>query len=543
MKTALWRRAQSTPHVPAGSGRVGCEDRVAWLLRANRVYGTDKGFATGSNFAKAFRGNGFRRSIDGAQLTRWERAAQRAGHAVLRRYEELLNLPPYRLVSIADSVYRSTEGRPGRSYLDREIDADSPDVRRHTEQLIDKARGDDRMNGADWDVLTCNLCAMPSVFLYPSTLWNDLVDRLLAEMIISDGLGWLQRSEALHRLLGHPVGAPVVIAACAALVADPGNQVFVDPLTQLESSPHPDAAGKIIGQILNPTNDHALRGAWCSVAEKVGRGHFAPDELKVLCHHAVELLDTDRQHPACRLAAAELLRQTDYATSQPLASAVRKITRADRHSREVLLSGRVVSGEVAKAITARVGMLAVSMLPRDVLGEDPMLIRLLDEMLFHPQVSKRSNATFLVGATPYRVPVVRALTLELTNRAVLEDAAIAPAMVSTVALLGDDATRKFLERLVLATGVPSFIPEAALWVLGHAAGQCDDTFWARAIRRYRGHLGNMRGIVYALGLTRNMPMLQACRGDPSLPAGARRAAAWWLNMPARILDSTVKAGP
>jgi hypothetical protein len=53
----------------------------------------------------------------------------------------------------------------------------------------------------------------------------------------------------------------------------------------------------------------------------------------------------------------------------------------------------------------------------------------------------------------------------------------------------------------------------------------------------------MRGIVYALGLNRNMPMLQACHGDPSLPTGAHRAAAWWLNMPARILDSTVKAGP
>jgi hypothetical protein len=150
----------------------------------------------------------------------------------------LLNLPPHGLVAIADALYRAVEGRPGRSYLDRAVDGDMPGLRERTEQLIDQARGSDRMTGGDWDELTCNLCAMPSVFLYPSTLWNDLVDRLLAEMIIADGLGWLQRSEALHRLLGHPVGEPVVVAACAALVADPGNKVFVDPLTQLESSPH-----------------------------------------------------------------------------------------------------------------------------------------------------------------------------------------------------------------------------------------------------------------------------------------------------------------
>jgi hypothetical protein len=183
------------------------------------------------------------------------------------------------------------------------------------------------------------------------------------------------------------------------------------------------------------------------------------------------------------------------------------------------------------------------MLPRDVLGEDPMLVLLLDEMLFHPQAFHRFNATLLVRATPYRLPVARALAQELTQRAVLENGAIAPAMVNTVALLGDDATLRFLERLVLAPGVPAFIPESAVWVLGHAAGRCDDAFWPKAIRRVGENLANMRGIIYGLGLTRNLALLRACRRDPALPAGARRAAAWWLNIPTRILDSTVKAGP
>jgi hypothetical protein len=529
--------------VPPGSGPFGCENRVAWLLRTNRLYGTNEGFAVGSRFAKAFPGKGFRRAIDGAQLTRWEKAVQRAGYPVLRRYEELLNLPPHRLVAVADALYRAAAGRPGRSLLDRALDADSPELRVRTEQLIDQTRGLGEMAGGDWDELTANLLAMPSVFLYPSTIWNEVVDRLVAEMIIADGVSWLQRSEALHRLLGHPIGEPIVVAACAALVADPGNQVFVDPLTQLEASPHPDAAGKIISQILNPTNDHAFRGAWWSVAEKVGRGHFAPDELAVLSRQAIELLITDQQHPACRLAAAELLRQTDYVGSRALAAAVRKIATVDEVSQQVLRSGRVVSREVARAITAKVARLATGMLPREVLGEDPMLLRLLDEMLFHPQISTRSNATFVVGATPYRVPVAQAVALELTNRTILEHPAIAPAMVNAISLLGDDRTHGFLQRLVLATGVPSFVSEAALWVLGHTVGCSDDTFWRKAIGRHRGHLTSMRGIIYGLGLTRNLRLLQACRVDTTLPGAARLAAAWWLNIPSRILRSTVKAGP
>ncbi len=538
--TGNGRRVEPTPVIPAVAGRVGCHDRVAWLLRTNRLYGTNEKLATGSNFAKAFHGDGFRRSIDGAQVSRWERAAQRPGYPVLRRYEELLELPSYRLVAMADTLYREVDGRPGQSNLDRTVEGDAPDARVRTEQLIDSARSADTMSGNDWDELTYNLCAMPSVFLYPSSLWNDLVDRLLAEMIIADGVDWLQRSESVHRLLGHPVGEGAVIAACTALAADPANQVFVDPLTQLESSPHPDAASKILGQVANPTNEHALRGAWWSVAGKVGRGHFTPDDLATLARHAVELLTTDGQHPACRLAAIELLRQTDYPASRSMASAMRRIINADRLSRQVLDSGRVVSGETASAITSRVAISAAGMLSRHVLDDDPMLRHLLDDMLFHPQISVRNNTTFLVGATPYGLPVAHALGLELTNRAVLENTATAPAFINAISVLGDHTTNRFLQRLALAPGLPAAVAETILWTLGHGTGHCDNAFWLKAIGRYKHYLNGMRGIIYSLGLTRNATILRACRSDTFLPDDARRAAAWWLNIPDRIVRSTAR---
>jgi hypothetical protein len=169
-----------------------------------------------------------------------------------------------------------------------------------------------------------------------------------------------------------------------------------------------------------------------------------------------------------------------------------------------------------------------------------MLRHLLDDMLFHPQISMRNNTTFLVGATPYGRPVARALGLELTSRAALEDTATAPAFINAISLLGDDTANGFLQRLALAPGLPAAVSETVLWTLGHNSGHCDNAFWLKAIGRYGQHLSSMRGIIYGLGLTRNAAMLQACRGDPSLPDGARRASAWWLNIPDRILRSTAR---
>ena len=79
-----------TPEVPRGRGWLGCENRVAWLLRTNRLYGADPRLAVGANFARAFRGGCTRRSVDGAQVSRWERVVQPTDYQVLARYEELL---------------------------------------------------------------------------------------------------------------------------------------------------------------------------------------------------------------------------------------------------------------------------------------------------------------------------------------------------------------------------------------------------------------------------------------------------------------------
>jgi hypothetical protein len=517
-----------------------CEERIAWLLRTNRIFGPDETLATGAKFAKAFRGNDFHREIDRTQVTRWEKATQRAGYQVIRRYEELLGLARHRLVAVADGLYRSALDAPGRSYLDRELDGADPQLHRRTSALIERVVGGDLLTGSDWDELTSNLLAMPTVFLFPDTLWNEIAGRLLREMIIADGSEWLQRSEALLRLLGHPAAEPVIIAASTALVRDADNQVFVDPLTLLGFSAHSDAAQSIVGQIANPTNDHALRGAWWSAAEKLSRGHFAPSEIRMLSRYAVDLLRSSGQHLGSRMPAAEVLRRSGFAARKSSASAMRELT-ADRLTRMVVQSGRTGSREAAAAITSRVATSAVGMLVRDGPGDDPLVRSLIEEMLFHPQISTRSAAVRLVAATPYRFPVARALCVELGNRIVFEDPGLAPAIVYAIGILGDGEAHNRLQRLVLTNGVPRYIEETALWVLGHGRGAPADAFWKHAIGIYRNRPACLRGIIYGLGITRNVALLRACRSDTDLPYEARRAARWWLDIPSHVLDSTEKA--
>src|SRR5215475_1082092 len=178
-----------TPLCGPRKGWVGCEDRIGWLLRMNRVYGEDERLAVGVHFARAFRGGCAPRAVDGPQITRWERASQRADRLVVRRYEQLLGLPESSLVAVADAVYREARGVPGLSFPD----ARAPDparLRERTYQLLDQATGTDLMSGNDWAELTANLSVLPTLLLYPPRLWASLAERLLAEMIVACATGY-----------------------------------------------------------------------------------------------------------------------------------------------------------------------------------------------------------------------------------------------------------------------------------------------------------------------------------------------------------------
>jgi hypothetical protein len=513
--------------------------RIGWLLRVNRLYGRDETASVQADFARRLAGTAYGRGVDGSAITRWEKGGRPVSRQAIRGYEQILGLPGHSLVAVADAAWSLAGESAPRSATGPDDEA----VHRRTTELLNRATGGDLMSGADWADLVGNL---PRATFMPGDTWTTVAERLLSEMIISESTGWLQRNEALTGLLRHRDGARPVIRAVADLTNDPTNQVFVDPLTLLETVRDPEATDHLLRQLAAPTNEHALRGAWCAAAEKIRRGHFGPAELEELSRRAAGLLTDVASHPGCRVAATELLRQNRAALNPKVAQVLQRAAAGDAVTRHVLRRGRTEAAEAATTVVDRLARDAAGRMPREGLSDDATLERLIEEMLFHPQISRRLLAAQFVEASPYRRPLAAALQGEL-RRVGTAPASLICAVLAALSTLGDHESRRAVQGLVLATGLPAAVTEAAAWALGHMRGESPGAFWAAALelRVPGGRLtpeplgwSTARGLVYGLGVSRNTAMLRQLSVDRSNDPAVRAAASWWLRTPRHVLDST-----
>jgi hypothetical protein len=516
------------------------------LLRANRLYGEDERLANATTFAAAFRGGCWPAPVSASQISRWETAATRAGFAVLRRYEQLLDLPPHRLIGAADWTYRQASCRPGPPVLGRDLDPADKRMHERIEQLLEQALSRELMTGAAWDELTSHLAVLPVVVLHPRTAWQELTERLLAELLIADGSAWLARTEALARLMIHPRARASIIAACGALAADTTNQVAVEPLTILDQVADPDANRHVLTQLRNPTGTHVLRGALRACVDKVARRHFTPTDLYSIAAVAVDLLtDADLDTEVRHLAAALL----SQATAGDLGTVQARLREAlDPTIRAVLVSGRTALPHHAAHILDRITtatLLGLRRPPPD--GTDEVLARLLRELLFSPNINDVVNAGQLIAATPFDDPLGTAVAAELAAAPGARPVPLTRTLLEAMPWVGRPADRALVERFASSTDLPAPVVEAAAWRIGHVAGRSTDRFWRDAIRahnrawqRFRDptSLSAVRGLIYALGVNRHHGMLETLVVDHTLPGSARAAARWWLDIPAHIHLST-----
>jgi hypothetical protein len=488
-------------------------------------------------FAAEFQGGSWSDTISASQVSRWETGAARAGYRALRRYEELLHLVPSRLVAVADWVYRKTSGATGSPVLTRRLDPTDPRIHDRTEQLLEQALSTQRMSGADWDELTGNLGALRSAFLYPASGWAELAERLLAELLITDGPAWLPRIEALARLIGHPRARPAIVAGCAALAADPNGQVVIEPLTFLDQTADRVANRLVLRQLRNPSGDRALRGALLAAVEKVARRHFRPDEVHLLIVTAADLLAQDDIE--VRHLAAELLRRAP--TGGPKAASDQLRRSIDPVTWTVLTSGHAAQPPTEDRLVSRITQ-AVEASRGPAAGTDQVLSSLLRQLLFHPVQNDRLVAALLIAATPYREPVGTALAAELAAALPTRTVTVTMSLLASLPFLGRPADRPLLEHVLLAPDLPTPLVESAAWLIGHVPGRSPVPFWLTAVSRHRdawhsthnpADLATLRGLIYALGLDRHH-LLPILRADTRLPSQARAAATWWLKIPAHI---------
>lgn len=492
------------------------------MMRVNRLYGPEDLFVSGEYFAKAFTQSSSGRAADRAQISRWERAVDPVSHATLSRYEQLLCIEPGRLTATADALHREIHNG-GRRHLPRTRD-DGPAA-----ELMDKALGPDRMTGAEWDTLTSRLVAARSHRRQPSTQELRLAQRLLSELAIAENLEWLLRSCAVFRLLREPRLEAAVVRACADLVSDDTCQVVIEPLTIIEGAAHNEAAEQIVRSIVRPVNQRTFQAAWWAAAEKVSRGHFTPDQLRTLTAQATDVLAADGHQMGCRMAAASFVRSEPAYASPAVLQAV---LHRDALARNVFTSLRTTSWDRSDTLIGRLAGAALSGMPRDIVPDDPMLRRLLDEMLFHPHISRRIMAIHAIEATPYQGPVAAALVREFGSRAIRDDVTIATPLIQAIGSLGRAEDRPVIERFAVDPAAPPELSGPAVSALAHMAGRSGDTLWLKLAAR------PSHSVVYAAGVHRKFAVLRRLRDDHGAGADIRAGARWWLNQPATVLEST-----
>jgi len=466
---------------------------------------------------------------------------------VLRRYEQLLGVAPSHLIAVADWAYRKASHLAGPPVLDRGLDPANPQVNDRTGQLLDQALSADLMTGPDWAELTSHLAILPAAFLYPRASWADLAERLLAELLIADGTAWLSRTEGLARLIAHPRGRPPIIAACAALVADPASQLVIEPLAIFDLTAKRDINQHMLAQLVHLASRRAP-GRALAVGEKDPRWRLRPAQSRGLADTATDLITMTDPHNEARHLAAELLRRAATGQLGPACDRLRRAIGPTTQS--LLIRAQPSIPATATQVIARVLAATIARMPRQPPAHtDPMLSRLLGDLLFSPNQNQRLIAGQFIAATPYREPVGAALAAELATAPAAHTVALTTALLAAIPFVGHPADRPIVERFVTAAGLAAPITDTAAWTIGHIPGHSDEQFWLTAIEihvRAWQHTRNptsisaLRGLTHALGIGCHHDLLRTFCADTRLPAPARVAVDWWLNMPARIHASAAQ---
>jgi hypothetical protein len=530
------------PHSESADPR---RQRVAWLLRQSRYYGADERWARGGAFAAAFHGGSWPTRLSPTQISRWENAENRVPYRALRRYEELLDLRPGAMVAVVDMVHRYWATRPTGPPALRRPDGAAGLAR--LDDLLAAACSRTPVSGADWDDLTGVLAGKASRRRWPAVPWAELAGRLLAEMVIADGVPWMRRFESLNRLLNHPHGAPATVDACASLARDRSQMVLVEVVCALDASGLPDAAGAVLGQLDSPTNDQAFYGALLACVRKLGYLHFDLAQARTVAGVAGELLASQGISDELRSLAADLIRRMPARARGAADRVLPWRVRNDPALRPVFDAGRLVGEESGAALVGRVEAAVLAGTPREIPRyHDTFLPVLLDEILHSPVADIRLYTSMLLAASPYRTAIAAALAGELRRSRATGGIPLAVSLLGALRIVGGDAERPLVQRLILDPGLSGEVSIAAAHAIGHMGGRSDRRFWLGALDRYglRWRQGRdpvaasvLRQLVYALGIARAHDLLERIRSDPRTPGPARRASAWWLAVPAVITES------
>jgi hypothetical protein len=520
-------------------------EEILWVLRNARQHATDPAVRTASGFAQ---GGGRAEPVHRAQVGRWENGSVDVNHDLIRRYEQVLELPEGQLGCAIDHFSRlRTPVRPAPTIAPRE----APDVE-ETLAFLERAVSPSRMRGIDWDRLSGNLGRMPHAMVRSGD-WEHLIRRCILEMAVAVGLEYSLRAEAVARLAGHPRSGAVVADMAADVLGDPGAQFYNDTVSLLQYTTHPAAVHVLMDQLRAPTNDHALRASLIALTTHLRARQVSPRTATEAAGLAVaHLRDPERPYPVHR-GAANLLRSLELPDSRRIAQALTAEDR--RHVASIIMEGRAVGVETLRTAQRRIRA-ALEQQPGRAGVRDAVLDRLLETALGSTNEEDRGNALAILMISPQGSVVGRAYAAELRSAHAAGDLVAQLESLSVLSWLGQpDDLDLFTDIACSPSASSDLVMEAAI-----AAANCADPgSAARVAREERVHrrladilsgggdvasrAAPLRGLTYVLGMRSRFDLVEQLRRrlddatppvDPPVSEVARGVFDWWLGLPAHI---------
>ncbi|WP_341924583.1 hypothetical protein [Nocardioides psychrotolerans] len=448
-------RLPSDP-TPLQSHEVGLRQRIAWLLGVSRIHSTDPDLARRDRFLEQLRSRGV--VVDTSRLSRWESGQMSVSRAVVTAYEEVLGLAR-RQLAVGIVALSPTSEDPfgsGRAPLQDSILAHEQ-LDGHFEDVL---RG--RAPGHLWLELSELITSDPHVYLMQET-WSQLTELLATELGRSTGMAFLSRFQAQRMLVAHPGSRRAAVRAIGTVVTSPATEFVLHPLSLLEEVQDPQADDLLL-RLLHEPPSHRRAGASWAVASKAASGHLAPPDLARAESATLEILERTRGLLA-RLDALNLYVHLPPAAQQRISRRLVDHESAD-HIDLARVHGLIEAPEAARAVASRIAESVQGRTHTDHLVElDPMLARLVCEMLFHARHARRHQAALLLAASPYRAE----LGASLSALAARPDEAVAVNALHALTQVADSDQRGELLRIAVRDPRAS-VRVAALMALGQVVG-------------------------------------------------------------------------
>nr|WP_145555579.1 MULTISPECIES: helix-turn-helix transcriptional regulator [Streptomyces] len=517
---------------------------AGWLLRAHRLCSARTSLRSLPAFARAFH-DGYQGAAgrSPSSLSRWETGRVPVTQEAVRRYEEVLGLPPYSLLAAIQTVARHEGGATAAVFLRRGSGppvSGVPGIR--FESLLDRALDGGVLTGDDWDSLSRTAVHGPA-HVTPGRVRSAVARRLLEETLVSDGTSWMRRFESLGRLMADPRWGPEVTAVCSGAAEQPGHVGLIEAVCALDGSPHPDAGRAVLRQLTHPTTQDSRYGALLACARKSRRRHFDAGQTRTLVDVADAILTSGpgpELSPAAVEAAAVLLHELPL-TPAHCARLLRTVTHQNDTVRAIVLHGSLTDPASASVGVSRI----LSRLTAEVPPQTATVFSgLLDNLLHHPVADVRLYTAMLLRASPFGPAVAAALAAELRRSATARAEHRAIPLLHALRVLAGPEQRDTVASLTLERGVPAGVALAAVHALSHVGGRSPESYWRALFDHHTATIAAadqytvVKRLVYCFAMAGELPLLtRLIEQERDRAAPARRLSVWWVSLAHHISAS------